>query len=213
MAVEKVRTQNRPDLVEKIKRLVTEDPHSVVRAAAISKLKRMNVPELATTIESVFKKEQAYNVIGSALKTLSQLDSDAAVEQAILLKEEASGLLTSPIGTVLAETGDATHLSYFEDHLSSVSMYSVFEFYDDYRGLVSQQPVDVQLTSAEKLKKIATDPGQNMFYKYCATNAIYSLKQGLPMDQQEAKISLANMIQTIKSMETNQMLLQRYSTY
>ena len=65
----------------------------------------------------------------------------------------------------------------------------------------------------EKLKLIATDPGQNMFYKYCATNAIYSLKQETPMNQVEAKTSLSNMIDEIKAMETNEMLLQRYNTY
>jgi len=213
VAVEKVRTKDRPDLAAKIQKMVTEDPHSAVRAEAISKLKKINAPNLTATIESIFAKEQAYPVLGRALNILSQLDEEAAVKQANLLKSEQSSQLASAIGDVLARTGDPVHLPYFENQLTNISLYSVFGFYDNYRRLVAEQSVAEQIQSAEKLKSIATDPGQNMFYKYSATNAIYGLIEGLPMDQQEAKASLGSMIQTIKSLETDELLLQRYSSY
>ncbi len=213
MAIDKIRLNGKPGLIAKVKNMITLDPHSVVRASALKKM--MSVPDLdmSEMIQKVLGEEQAYNVIGAALKALNKIDPAAAVLAANDFKSSKSGQLTTVVAEILASTEDPKHLPFFEERLTSITLYSVFNFYDKYVQLLKTQPVDTQLQKAQALEAIATDASENSFYKFCATRAIHNLREALPQTEAIVADKMTEMIQTIKSKETNEMLLQRYSAY
>jgi len=214
IAVNKIRLKDRPDLVSKIQEMITQDPHSQVRGSAIKKLQKVSGIEMEPIINQVIEKEQSYKVIGQALSALRKENKEAALQTAIKLKTLDSDQLAASIGEILAETGEAEHLSFFEDRLTTISMYSVFNFYDKYVDILELQNETVQFEGAQKLKSISMDPTKNMMYKFSATNAINNLKQGMMSSgNTSAAVVLGEMIDDIKAVETNEILQQRYSTY
>ena len=214
IAVNKIRLKDRPDLVTLVQEMITQDPHSKVRGAAIKKIQKVSGIEMQPIIEQVMDKEQSYKVIGHALSALRKEDNDAALKMAIELKSLDLDQLTTSIGDILSETGDASHLPFFEEKLRTISTFSVFGFYDQYIDLLKTQTANRQLEGAKKLQKISLDPAQDMFYKFAATNAINTLKQGLmSIGNTSDAVTLGEMIEAIKSVETNEILLQRYISY
>lgn len=214
VAASKIRIKNRPDLVDQLLKMVTQDTHSAVRGAAIKKLQKEANIDMKALIHRVMDEEQSYKVLGDALRALTKIDKDAAMSSAMKLKELNTDQLAIPIAELLAQTGDPNNLPFFEEKLRTINLYSVFGFYDNYVSLLESQSVDLQIEKAQLLKEIALDPGQNMFYKFAATNGINDLREGLlSKGQTAAAVTLRETIETIKANETNEILLQRYGSY
>lgn len=211
-AIDNIRLGEDRALIEKVAKLINNDPHSAVRAAAIKKLSNEKSVDIAPVLDQVFEKEQSYAVLGAALKALSALDPQKALEKADLLKEEENDQLITAIAKIYADSGDPTYLPFFEDKLTNISLYQVFEFYDNYFHLLKDQPLNLITEKAEKLKMIALDPDENLFYKFSATNLISSLKYYYSEAAPDFSQSLNVIFEEIKSNEVNEILLQRYSS-
>ena len=213
IAVDNIRLNNDASTIDLLKEMASGDPHSSVRGAALKKLKDVAEVDISSLIEEVFEKEQSYQVIGEALSLLNRIDKKKALSRAILLKTEPTSQLTSSVGAILAESGDKNHLPYFREQLTSVSLYSVFNFYNSYYLLLAQLDSSTILENAENLYSISTDSGNNMFYKYAATNMIYQLSNSTASNDTVLSQKLKEMIVEIKAIETNPSLVNRYSSY
>ena len=213
MAVENVRFNQRPDLIDRVEDMAKNDVHSAVRGAAIKKLRSVSDYDLSSLIQEVLAKEQAYQVIGDALETLNRIDPDAALSEAVKLKSETTPLLTSSVSGILSESGDPAHLPYFEQRLTSVNLFTVFNFYEAYYDLLAQADLETIMSGALKLSEIALDGRQNMFYRFTSTNVIHNLKSDLQGDAPEVSQQLGAMIGEIKERETNELLRQRYMAF
>ena len=213
LAVESLRLNGKPERVQKLVEMAKSDPHSAVRGAALKKLRNARDLDLSVLLQDVLETEQSYKVIGDALETLGKIDDEAALQEAIALKGEQTSQLISPISKILAKSGDKNHLPYFEKHLTSISLFSVFTFYESYNELLSGMDVATIMDQAKGLKNIATDPSENIFYKFTATNVIFNLKNELAIDHPEQSQELGDMVTEIKSNETNELLRQRYGAF
>ena len=105
------------------------------------------------------------------------------------------------------------HIDYFDNKLTTVNLFQVFNFYDAYYTLLSKQDPSYILEKARTLKEVAISPSNSPFYRFAATNAIYRLKEDLTSKDYEISQSLSSMINEIKSNETNEILIQRYRAY
>ena len=213
IAVESVRIKGSEALIKKIQNLALNDPHSSVRSAALKKLKDLEEVNMSNMIKNIFQSEKSYSVIGTALEMLSFIDKDRALVEANNLKNEPTEQLVSSISGILADSGDSSNLPYFQDRLTSVSLFSVFNFYNSYYNLLTQLENAEIMTAAQDMYEIATDPTENIFYKYASTNTIYQLSNHLSIKNIEASQELKKMIVEIKAVETNPTLVSRYSSY
>ena len=213
LAVENVRLVDNPEMIDEIKMMSESDAHSAVRAAALKKLSTLSSIEMQPIIEKVFEMERAYPVINQALLSLNRIDQESAIAKAIELKKEKTSLLTSSVSAILSGTGDPEHLAYFENQLETISLFSVFNFYNYYYELLRVQSPEIIADKADRLFAIAINPGSNIFYKYTSTNTLYLLSNDLKISSPEQSSQLKDMIEEIKNQETNPMLQQRYSGF
>jgi len=213
MAVQKIKTADNPVTIERLKYMATNDVHSKVRGAALKKLSDITGFDIKGLTEKVLDTEQSYTVIANALEVLNKVDGSAAMAQAIKYKDAKTTALINSLSSILSSSGDASHLGYFEDRLTTISLYSVFNFYEDYYALLSTQSVETQLEKAIKLKAIATDESQNLFYKYTSTSMINKLQEDFSTSNVDVAATLKAMVEEIKSQETNSLLIERYSAF
>jgi len=152
-------------------------------------------------------------VISSALESLNNIDEDAALAKAIDLKQEKTSKLVGAVSEVLAASGDKAHLPYFEDKLTTVSLFSVFKFYGAYQQLVASLPPAEILTKSARLSEIGQSPVANIFYRFAATNMLDQLRGVVRSSDADVAQQITAMIEQIKEKETNPMLAQRYQSY
>jgi len=213
MAVDHTNITENDKLIKLFKSLAVSDPHSSVRSSALMRLGGEEVVGIEKLIAEVFDQEQSYTVLSSALEVLDKIDSDAALSKAISLKEEKTSKLVGAVSSILAKSGDKSHLPYFEDKLTTVSLFSVFRFYDSYNGLLSELTPGEILEKSSKLSEIGLSPVANIFYRYAATDTLSKLRAGLVGKDKVAADHITNLIEQIKENEQNPMLSQRYQSY
>ncbi len=212
-AVENIKLFNRADLVMQIEKMAKSDEHSAVRAAAVKKLRGVEGIDISKLTGEIMSSDRSYNVISAALETLNKEDKEAALSEAVKLKSEKTALLVGAVSDILAGSGDVSHLPYFEDRLTSVSLFSAFNFYDSYYDLLSKLDVPAILSKSQKLKDIATSPGENVFYRFTSTNTLDKIRTKFQKDNAASADLITAMIEEIKAKETNQLLVQRYMSY
>ena len=212
-AVESLNLNGRSDLVSQIENMAKTDAHSAVRAAAVKKLRGVEGVDIVKLTGEMMSSDRSYNVISAALETLNREDNEAALSEAIRLKSEKTPLLVGAVSGILANSGDVSHLPYFEDRLTNVSLFSAFNFYDSYYDLLSKLDAATILNKAQKLKSIATSSGENIFYRFTSTNTLDKLRTNFQKDDAASADQITAMIEEIKAQETNELLVQRYMSY
>ena len=213
MAAEHVDISANQPLINKYKELALSDPHSEVRGTALVRLADENVSGVRELITQVLDQEQSYTVISSALEALDSIDEEAALSKAIELKEEKTSKLVGAVSSLLAKSGDKSHIPYFEDKLTTVSLFSVFNFYDAYSSLVTQLPAAEVLDKSSRLSEIGLSPVTNIFYRYAATDALHKIRTRLANTDVVVANRITGMIEEIKENEQHPLLSQRYESY
>ncbi len=212
-AVESIKLNDRADLIMQIEKMAKSDAHSAVRAAAIKKLRGVEGVDITKLTGQIMSSDKAYNVISAALETLNKEDKEAALSEAIKLKSEKTPLLVGSVSDILARSGDVSHLPYFEDRLTNVSLFSAFNFYDSYYDLLIKLDTPTILNKAQRLKEIATSTNENVFYRFTSTNTLDKLRTKFQKDDAASSDQLTTIIEEIKAKETNELLVQRYMSY
>lgn len=213
MAVDHVDISGNEELMKKYKEMALSDSHSEVRGAALVRLAGENASGVKGLISQVLDQEQSYTVISSALEALDEIDEGAALSKAIELKEEKTSKLVGAVSSLLAKSGDMSHLPYFEEKLTNVSLFSVFNFYDDYSALVAQLPAEDIVTKSSRLSEIGLSPVTNVFYRYAATDALDKIRTRAGGSNALVANQITSMIEKIKENEQHPLLSQRYQSY
>jgi aminopeptidase N len=212
-AIENIKLVGDKNIIEKIAQKISNDPHSAVRAAAIKKLAGEASIDMTPILTKVFEEELAYNVLSVALESLYRVDKNEAIKRAIEVKDEKTDDLITIVSRVLAETGDAQHLNFFESRLTTISLYHVFNFYDQYFVLLKDQPLELINQSVARLNVISLDLGQNIFYRFLSTNTLFRIKEYYIEADPILYQKIEAQIEEIKKKETNEILRQRYSSF
>ncbi|MDF1694427.1 MAG: M1 family aminopeptidase [Saprospiraceae bacterium] len=211
-------------MIEKMKAMVTTDPHSSTRAKALNSYSKIVGEASIALAEQVLENEQAYAPIKAAIKVLNKHDKVKAIRYAEQLKDDSASTLIGFLTGLFAESGDPKHLGYIENNLSKVGMYQVFNVFGKYSELLLQQDADVMMSKIDNLKSMAIDDG-NMFRRYLSTNTINSIKRKLTEIQSDDKLAekdskIGGYIETLKSTineivskEKDQSLIARYGSY
>lgn len=212
-AVSSIRLSEYPEAADKLREMVTTDPHSAVRAAALNKLSALAQYRDLDLFINATQNDRAYPVIGAGLSAIMAIDTDRAVEMAIGLKQEKSALISGSVASILSQTGDPVHLPYFNDQLSTISLYQAFNFYDHYFELIKDMDQLHLDEGAKILSSTALDQQQHVFYRFLSTNTLSRLQRHHMKSNPDFSDILSESIELIKATETNEMLKQRYQGF
>ena len=205
------------------RKMALNDPHSSVRQAALEWLSDQGVEDIVTIAGTVLDKEQAYPVLGSALKIMYAEDASKAEDYMTDLTEMDENYLAGTLADIFASSGDKRYLPFFESRLSTVGFQEMFNFYAQYAKLVKRAEPLRQAKAGDLLARIGGEDG-NSFKRFVATNTLYSIYQEMKQradsqtgtidpDVQDAAASLKSALEIIVNKETNPNLSSRYSNY
>jgi len=210
--------------MEKVKNLITTDPHSSVRLNALQKYSNEMGAESVSIAESVLAKEQAYGPMMLALNIIHQHNPEKAIKQAEKLMPDTTPALVSKLADFLAGTGDAKYLDYIESNLSKVGIYQLFSVYGQYSELLLNQDTETILSRVDMLKKSGIED-DNMYRRYLATNTLNSIRtkfqkngESITEDSDKKENSdridmITKCLDEIIAKEKDKSLVARYKSY
>ncbi len=212
-AITNANLKKNPERRNIVKALVTGDPHSSVRSAAIDIMAYDSNLKDTEWLTQVIDDEKAYPVVAQALKSLNKLDSAKANSYAQSLEKTNNNMLLSAIAEIYGDGGTDQNLSFFERNLERVSLFSMFNFYNKYFKLLSRVSKEKRLSAVEALSILALDPDQNMFRRFMATSTIYKVKNSFGPEDTVAIIKTEKLLEKIISEEKDENLLSRYESF
>ena len=210
--------------VEHLRRMATEDPHSQIRAVAMSKLSEKDDPSLIELAKKAIDTDRAYPVIATALDLLIQKDKPAAREYAQKLEDVGSEEIIEVIGSLYAESGEISYLPFFEKNLDKIDGFMAISFYESYQGLAVKSSYEIANKAVARFKEIATNKSQSMMKRLAATKSVNDMRnhyrtEANQSENEETKQNLekqveelSKIMEEIKSLETNSQLKQIYES-
>ncbi len=211
--VDGINFRTHPEKVEHIKKLITEDPHSAVRNAALQKSSNYDYEMAKPHIIEVLKGDDAYSLVSTALSAIYNNERQLAVDYAIEFKDENSTQLISVLANIFANSGDPAFLDFFESQLNGVSLFSMFNFYNKYYDLVSKLDVEKRMNAVELMSNIALH-GTISFRRFAAMNFINRIKNTLIEDDEMSLVEkVQNIMNHIIENETNEDVKMRYQSF
>jgi aminopeptidase N len=210
--------------MDKIKSLITEDPHSSVRANALMKYGSEMGEKAAFLAELVLKNEQAYGPLKPALAIVYQYDPAKGIQYAENMMSDESPAIVGQLADFFAQTGDAKYLNYIEDNMSKIDIYQLFNVFGKYSDLLLNQDTETILSRVDMLKNMGIED-DNMYRRYLATNTLNSIKNkfidageaiteiGAKKENEKRVVILQSVLDEIINKEKDESLVARYGAY
>jgi aminopeptidase N len=210
--------------MDKIKSLITEDPHSSVRANALMKYSSEMGEKAAPIAELVLKNEAAYGPLKPALDIVYQYDPAKGIKYAEKMMADDSPAIIGQLAEFFAETGDAKYLNYIEDNMANIYIYQLFNVFGRYSDLLLNQDNKTILSRVGMLRSMGIE-NDNMYRRYLATNTLNSIKnkfsetgkaitaEGAKKENEEQVSLLGGILEEIISKEKDESLVARYRAY
>ena len=204
-----------------IAKLAEADPHSTVRRNALTVLANTGDAKFAPVAKKALK-DQSYEVIGTAIEALVELDKTAALEAAKEMESSNNPQVLASIGEIYASSGSLQHLSFFENNWDKMGGFAAISFLENYAKLAAEGDANTLLASANKLEKIAVDMQTSPWRRYAAMNGINSfhgkiaaqIETEADTNKKEAlnqtDAAILTLIENIKAKEENDRLKAMY---
>ncbi|HMQ06457.1 MAG TPA: M1 family aminopeptidase [Saprospiraceae bacterium] len=211
--VEGINFRTSPEKIERLQSMITDDPHSAVREAALSKLANYDYSLAKPYILHVLDSEEAYPLVSAALTAIYNNERPIAIQYAIPYRDSHISQLTGILSGIFASHGDAEFLPFFENQLNSVSLFTMFNFYNKYFELVNQLDNDIKMNAVERMANIARH-GNITFRRFAAMSFINRIKNSLWEDDENERVSrVQSLMDDIILYEKNTDLKERYRSF
>ena len=162
-------------VVEQLKKMAVNDPHSQVRVASIQSLAATGDKAYIPVLKEALEKDQAYPVIAAALEEMVLLDKDQAMEFVGTMKDIDNGDIINSIGNIYASNRNTDHLDFFADNINKVDGFNAMDFLGNYLMLSINKGDDERAMAIGKLKEVAMDQSQSLWRKLAATKNLSDL--------------------------------------
>lgn len=207
-------------LLDQIGLMAKNDPHSDVRATAISMLADMEAPNTILIAKAALQ-ARPYNVVSAGLSALAQLDPNAGVAAVGPLLKETNGTVISGIAKLYGATNDPKYLGYFVDNLRNVDGFAALSYYESYGDLLIKTGGGKIDEAIDVLENIGTNMGQSSWRRYAATSTINDLRTHLAelaeesgdTDAKRKQERATQAIENIKENETDPQMLSIYRQF
>jgi aminopeptidase N len=169
---------HKDSLIQKLNQLASSDARSLVRADAIEQLGSNHDAKLAAICTNAINSDSSYAVLASALETLSNVDSAAALQLASKFQTEKNSSIVGAVAAIYAEYPRPEFENYFVQHFykNDPSASQVILQYSNYLNNSVKRNHNVE-SGISALKKIATDSSIRFFSRYAATRSLTNLQK------------------------------------
>lgn len=209
-------------ILEKVRFLAENDPHSIVRMNALDLLTELRDAESVAIVQRLLKKEQSYSVLTTGLFLLMEVDFPKALEAAEQFQDEENLYLLEAVEIILSESGDSKYLPFFEKNLTRFDGFSALAFVDSYENLLLKSELPVIMSGAETLRSLAGDQSLSYWIRMAGARTLFNLVNELKRRSSETKDaeqkkalaasvdSIKSMIQQLKDNEKDEKLIEIY---
>lgn len=182
-AVERVgrlSADNKAKAIEQLKKMVTSDSVSSVRASIVNVLSTLlSAADVTPILDERIQNDRSYSVVSNALNNLAKINPDKAMAAAKKLESEKSSRMLGSIAALYAKTGKPESYGFYVTALESgyiqgfdkIGALNAFTFY------LSKQEVSMQQQALEIYKREFASGG--MYVKMFAPQYITYLKNSL----------------------------------
>jgi aminopeptidase N len=182
-AVERVgrlSADNKTKAIEQLKKMVTSDSVSSVRASIVNVLSTLlSAADVTPILDERIQNDRSYSVVSNALNNLAKINPDKAMAAAKKLESEKSSRMLGSIAALYAKTGKPESYGFYVTALESgyiqgfdkIGTLNAFTFY------LSKQEVSMQQQALEIYKREFASGG--MYVKMFAPQYITYLKNSL----------------------------------
>jgi aminopeptidase N len=170
---------------EKLRDMAKNDPHSQVRIAALNELDQTNDIQTASIAAILIENDRAIAVVAEALKILSDIDEEKALEYAAELKKDQAGTLLGAISKALSNSSDEAHLTWYKKQIATRSFYDIYELLEYYPEYLYNLTAEKMMQSAKDLERMAVQKNTSRYKRFMALGAINKLYDILKMDYEE----------------------------
>ena len=221
LALDAVPETPTPAMLTAIRSLAQTDPHSEVRADAITILAEFR-DEQAAAIARTALDARPYPVVAAGLEVLAELEPDNAATVAARLEDVDNPQIIATLAGLYAEAGSVGKLPFFRKHLETVDGPPAIDFYAAYQNLLTKATWEEADAGVAQLQKVATDMGQSPWRRLAATKSVSDLRReyesrlddeayAADQDLLSKKIlEVGAVLEAIKGAETNEQLQQIY---
>ena len=119
LALEKIDLINKwakKNAIDRIKRIASSDPKTLVQAAAIETLGKLTDPELKPIFERALQSE-SYNVLGKALVGMYYIDKELAIKRSKDLPLEVKNIIATPLTRIYIEEKDESEMAFIANNV------------------------------------------------------------------------------------------------
>ena len=207
-----------PSLYTKVEMMSKKDPHSRVRAKALEKLAKFDSQKAGILAEKLIETEQAYPVIGSALKVINMENPSRACELAESYSKKNIGSLNNTITEIFVNSGDPKYIEFVENKLIDGSLFEIFPIINKYYKMVSEQEPKIALESIGRIQAISLNPDEDNMKKFVITKNIAKLKNDFSSralenpEFESYSLDLNNILLNIIDNEADDSLKSRYNS-
>ena len=218
-------SDNIEPIVSTLQKLARQDPHSAVRTAAFDALAMLDDPSNIEIARECLAKEQAYPVIGSAFALLASQSPEEAQQLIPALSNIKNSNILTAIGTIFYTNKATDRVEFFEENAKYIEGVSNFDFFQAYAVLCQLHSPQQAKKSYDVMHILSSDMNTGGYQRYATMSTLNELrnlameKSDLASDPAIKESSIAeykyidNLIQDIKSKETNPQLKRFYENY
>ena len=117
-SIDLINKWSKKNVIEKIKRLSSNDKKTLVQAAAIETLGKLTDPELKPIFERALQSE-SYNVLGKALVGMYYIDKQLAISKSKELPLEVKNIIATPLTRIYIEEKDDSEMVFIANNVLS----------------------------------------------------------------------------------------------
>ena len=198
-----------------ISQLAIDDPHSEVRAEALSTLGKTGDQKYVKMTKQAIEKDRAYPVVSAGMVALTSLDQKLANEYAKKLETENDKNILMAVATVYGTNPQANKIDFFESNWKHMEGFQAISFFEEYSKVLQLADANTSQKSIGKLFNLASDLNISPWKRFSATKTLHELRQfyrsETSYDQQIQDIS--ELITQIKAKETNDQLKMIYNNF
>jgi aminopeptidase N len=203
----------KPELLQVVAQLATNDPHSEVRATAIGIIAEAAFDGTPTIARQALD-ARPYNVVAAGLSALYMVEPTAGLQAISKLENETNSGIITTISDIYAISGDPQYLPYFTKNIGNVDGYPALSFFENYALLLAEDKDNSLEKGIEQLKKIGTDMGTSPWSRIASIKTLSEIKEALTEDTDARWVTLIEeAVSSIKAAETNPQLKGIYQQF
>ena len=213
-----------PTILASLDHMAVHDPHSFVRADAITALAATEDKKYIATAKKLIDQDRAYRVISAGLNTLNLLDEATALSYAAKLEKETDGNLLVAVGKIYGAKPNVKYLDFFENSWDHVDGFQTIAFFENYsKSLAKADKARIKKALAT-LEQISLNMGASPWRRFAATKTMHELRESYRAELagaeaaekealQEQVDHISTTIDKIKAQETNDQLKMIYNNF